>query len=224
MLILVAEDDVRLRDVLEQALTESGWDVVAVGDGQAALDRATADPRPDVLLLDLGLPLLDGLEVCRQVRASGAHTPTLMLTARGEIPQRVEGLDAGADDYLAKPFELEELLARLRALLRRERMRSQRSVTVGELVLDPRTRTATKRGEVIDLTAKEFDVVSMLARRAGRVVTRAAIVAEVWGQGVDLRSNVMDVHMATIRAKVDRAFGTATIATVRGVGYRLDAG
>ncbi|MCF6378310.1 response regulator transcription factor [Nocardioides KLBMP 9356] len=222
MRVLVAEDDVRLAAVLAQGLLEAGWEVETVSDGNAAYSRALADDPPDVLLLDWMLPGSDGLTVCRRLRAVGVTTPVLVLTARGEVRDRIHGLDAGADDYLAKPFDLDELLARLRALVRRASYDDQPAVTVGDLVVDAGARRASRNGVPIELSSREFDILWLLASRAGRVVSRLTILDEVWDGDTDLRSNVIDVHLAAIRAKVDRAFGTTSITTVRGAGYRLD--
>ncbi len=221
--ILVAEDDVRLADLLDQSLTEAGWDVEVVHDGTAAYGRALPDGIPyDVLLLDWMLPGTDGRSVCRRLRSLGVTTPVLMLTARADVRDRVDGLDAGADDYLAKPFDLDELLARLRALRRRSSYGEEAVVEVGDLVVDPMSRRVSRAGTPIELSAREFDVLHLLVSRAGQVVSRYAILDQVWDGETDLRSNVIDVHLAAIRAKIDRPFGTSTITTVRGAGYRVD--
>ncbi|WP_345523151.1 response regulator transcription factor [Nocardioides conyzicola] len=223
MRILVAEDDVRLADLLEQSLTEAGWDVEVVHDGTAAYGRALPDGLPyDVLLLDWMLPGTDGVTVCRRLRSLGVTTPVLMLTARGDVRDRIDGLDAGADDYLAKPFDLDELLARLRALRRRSAYGEDAVVEVDDLVVDPMSRRVSRAGTPIELSAREFDVLHLLVARAGQVVSRYTILDEVWDGETDLRSNVIDVHLASIRSKIDRPFGTSTITTVRGAGYRVD--
>jgi two-component system OmpR family response regulator len=224
MRVLVAEDDERLAAVLDQALSEAGWEVETVGDGRSAYGRALPDGTSyDVLLLDRMLPGLDGLTVCRRLRELGVTTPVLMLTARGAVRDRIDGLDAGADDYLPKPFDLDELLARLRALCRRATIDEGRVVEVGGLVVDPGARRVTRDGREIELSAREFDILHLLVARAGQVVSRYAILEEVWDGETDLRSNVIDVHLAAIRAKIDRPFGTRTITTLRGAGYRVDA-
>lgn len=221
--ILVAEDDPRLANLLAQSLLEAGWDVEVVHDGTAAYRRALPDGVPyDVLLLDWMLPGMDGLAVCRRLRGLGLTTPVLMLTARGEIRDRIDGLDAGADDYLPKPFDLDELLARLRALVRRSTYGEQAIVQVDDLVVDPTARLVTRAGTGIELSAREFDILHLLVARTGQVVTRYTILDEVWDGETDLHSNVIDVHLASIRAKIDRPFGTHTITTVRGAGYRVD--
>jgi two-component system OmpR family response regulator len=223
MRILVAEDDRRLADLLSQSLTEAGWDVEVVHDGRSAYGRALPDGIAyDVLLLDWGLPELDGLTVCRRLRELGVTTPVLMLTARGDVRDRIDGLDAGADDYLPKPFDLDELLARLRALRRRTAYADRSTVEVGDLVVDPEARRVQRAGIVIDLSAREFDILHLLVTRAGKVVSRYTILDEVWDGETDLRSNAIDVHLASIRAKIDRPFGTHTITTLRGAGYRVE--
>jgi two-component system, OmpR family, response regulator len=223
MRILVAEDDRRLADVLSQSLTEAGWDVEVVHDGRSAYGRALPDGIAyDVLLLDWGLPELDGLTVCRRLRDLGVTTPVLMLTARGDVRDRIDGLDAGADDYLAKPFDLDELLARLRALRRRSGYADRSTVEIGDLVVDADARRVERAGTGIDLSAREFDILHLLVSRAGKVVSRYTILDEVWDGETDLRSNVIDVHLASIRAKIDRPFGTDTITTLRGAGYRVE--
>jgi two-component system OmpR family response regulator len=222
MRVLLAEDDARLSAVLLQGLAEAGWQVEAVGDGKEAYARALAEDPPDVLLLDWMLPGMDGVTVCRRLRDMGVTTPVLLLTARGEVRDRIHGLDAGADDYLPKPFDLDELLARLRALRRRATYDEPETVTVGDLVVDGAARRVRRGGTDIELSAREFDILWLLASRAGKVVSRFAILDEVWDGETDLRSNVIDVHLGAIRAKVDKPFGTSSITTVRGAGYRLE--
>ncbi|MEQ7847565.1 response regulator transcription factor [Nocardioides kribbensis] len=222
MRILVAEDDLRLAALLGQSLTEAGWSVETVHDGRSALGRAMPGSAHDVLLLDWMLPGLDGLTVCRRLRALGQTTPVLVLTARGQVRDRIEGLDAGADDYLAKPFDLDELLARLRALHRRAAYGDASVAEVDGLVVDPAARRVTRDGVEVELTAREFDILHLLVARAGQVVTRYTILDEVWDGETDLRSNVIDVYLASIRSKIDRPFGTRTITTLRGAGYRVD--
>ncbi|MEZ0579113.1 response regulator transcription factor [Nocardioides sp. MH1] len=223
MRILVAEDDVRLAAVLEETLLEAGWTVHVVHDGPAAYERLLADPGYGVALLDWMLPGGDGVSVARRLRGLGIATPILMLTARGDVRDRIEGLDAGADDYLPKPFDLDELLARLRALYRRGSFAGEAPVQVGDLVVDPVSRRVTRRGVEILLSAREFDILHLLVASTGQVVSRLTILDEVWDGETDLRSNVIDVHLAAIRAKIDKPFGTDTIQTLRGVGYRVDA-
>ena len=224
MRVLLAEDDPRLSALLVQGLSEAGWDVEAVADGMAAYGRALSENPPDVLLLDWMLPGMDGLTVCRRLRDVGVTTPVLLLTARGEVRDRIHGLDAGADDYVPKPFDLDELLARLRALVRRSAYDEHEVVTVGDLMVDGGARRVRRGDTDIELSAREFDILWLLATRVGKVVSRFTILDEVWDGETDLRSNVIDVHLGGIRAKVDRPFGTSSITTVRGAGYRLEPG
>ncbi|GGO86284.1 transcriptional regulatory protein TcrA [Nocardioides phosphati] len=223
MQILIAEDDPRLGPLLVDAFTEEGWTAELVADGRAAYQRALPGGLPyDALLLDWMLPQMSGVTVCRRLRDAGVTTPVLLLTARGAVDDRIEGLDAGADDYLPKPFDLGELLARLRALHRRSQREAPPVLTVGDLVVDTAARTAS-RGEVpIDLSVREFDILAVLVANAGRVVSRFDLFDRVWDGETDIASNVMDVHLARIRAKIDRPFGTDTITTVRGAGFRVD--
>ncbi len=226
MRVLIAEDDDRLAALLRQSVTEAGWDVDVHHDGRGALSAAAPGGDSgdyDVLLLDWMLPGIDGVTVCRRLRSMGSRTPVLMLTARGAIRDRIAGLDAGADDYLAKPFDLDELLARLRALHRRSALGDDvKPVKIGDLIVDPLARRVARNGHEISLSAREFDILHLLVDRAGRVVSRYLILDEVWDGETDIRSNVIDVHIAGLRAKIDRPFGTSTITTVRNAGYRVD--
>jgi two-component system OmpR family response regulator len=219
--VLIAEDEPRLATLLEQALSEAGWQPVVVADGGAALAAARRGG-VDVLLLDWMLPVLEGPQVVQALRAGGYTTPVLMLTARGGLADRVSGLEVGADDYLAKPFELEELLARVSALHRRANPPAVVALRAGDLVLNPATRQVTRAGRELALSAREFDILTVLAERAGEFVSRYDILEEVWDGNTDLASNVIDVHIAKLRAKVDTPFGRSAIQTARGVGYRLD--
>jgi two-component system, OmpR family, response regulator len=221
MRVLVAEDEARLGALLVQVLTEAGHTAALLVDGTTALAAARRGGF-DVLLLDWMLPGVDGPDVVRALRAEGHATPALLLTARHELDDRVSGLDAGADDYLAKPFDVDELLARLRALHRRGGPAGVVALRAGDLVLDPDSRQVHRAHQPVALSAREFDILALLLRRAGCVVSRFAILDEVWDGDTDLRSNTIDVHVASLRAKVDRPFGRAAIETVRGVGYRLD--
>jgi two-component system OmpR family response regulator len=222
MRILVAEDDVRLAAVLTDSLTEAGWLVDVVHDGRSAYQRLLMDAGYDVGLLDWMLPGMDGVTVTRRLHDVGVAIPILLLTARGDVHDRVEGLDAGADDYLPKPFDLDELLARLRALYRRGSFAGQAPLHVGTLIVDPVARRVARGGVEIALSAREFDILYLLASHAGEVISRLTILDEVWDGDTDLRSNVIDVHLAAIRAKIDKPFGTETITTLRNVGYRLE--
>ncbi|UQA63918.1 response regulator transcription factor [Polyangium aurulentum] len=217
MKILVVEDNKKLASFLSRALTEEGYVVDVVPDGATAIGQIQSLPY-DLVILDWMLPEVDGLSVCRTVRQKGCQVPILMLTARAEVPERIAGLDAGADDYLAKPFDLGELLARVRARGRRG-AGGEATVRVGPLALDRAERRATLDGRKVDLTPREFALVAYLAREAGRVVPRTELLAKVWETRFDPGSNVVEVHVKNIREK----FGAhaALIETVRGVGYKL---
>jgi DNA-binding response OmpR family regulator len=208
--VLIAEDESRLADLLGQVITEAGWTAVAVRDGTAALAAARSGGH-DVLLLDWMLPGMEGPQVIATLRAEGHRTPVLMLTAR-----------VGADDYLAKPFEVDELLARLRALYRRATPTAVTALRAGDLVVDPDSGRVSRGSREVVLSARELAILVLLMQRAGRHVTRFTILDEVWDGHTDLSSNVIDVHIANLRAKVDTPFGRCAIQTVRGVGYRLD--
>ncbi|NUR96416.1 MAG: response regulator transcription factor [Kribbellaceae bacterium] len=222
MRVLVAEDDLRLAALLRETLEEAGWQANVVHDGRSAYGRLISGSGYDVALLDWMLPEMDGITVARRLRELDVAVPILMLTARGEVRDRIDGLDAGADDYLPKPFDLDELLARLRALYRRSSFAGDSPVNVGDLVVDPVARRVSRRGVGIALSTREFDILYLLASHAGQVVTRLRILDEVWDGETDLRSNVIDVHLAGIRSKIDKPFGTDTITTLRGAGYRLE--
>jgi DNA-binding response OmpR family regulator len=220
--ILLCEDDIRLARALKRALEEEMHSVEVVADGPAALERA-AESEHDLIILDIMLPTIDGLEVCRELRSSGLKTPILILTARGEVSDRVRGLDAGADDYLPKPFALPELLARIRALSRRDSKAFglAPTLTVGDLSLDPSTHSAIRDGREISLTVKEFMLLDLLMRHKGQVLTRSQILDHVWDFDSEFSSNVVDIYMHYLRNKIDKGFGRPLIQTIRGVGYRL---
>ena len=213
--VLVVEDDAPVRRMLERTLSAEGYSVVAVADGGAALARVEAEA-PDAIVLDVAMPGIDGLAVARRLRSQGVETPILMLTARDGVRDRVAGLDAGADDYLVKPFALSELAARMRALLRRMRPADVR--VHGDLVLDPALRIVERDGRSIQLTARETDLLELLMRRAGRVVTRRAALAAVWADGRGASDNVVDRYVAYLRQKLG---DPPVIHTVRGSGYFL---
>ena len=220
---LVVDDDPELRAALTRALTLDGYDVTAVSNGLKALE-AMPEVAPDVVVLDLMMPYVGGLEVCRRLRAKGDRTPILVLTARDEVGDRVAGLDAGADDYLVKPFALEELRARLRALLRRARPDQEESrVGVGDLTLDPASREVRRGDRVIDLTRTEFALLELLLRNAGRVLTRDVIMDRVWGYELEPASNSLEVFVGYLRRKTEAAGEPRLIHTVRGVGYTARA-
>jgi two-component system OmpR family response regulator len=220
--ILVVDDDSRIAAAVRRALVYEGYAVDVAGDGRAALDSAATLP-PDVIVLDVMLPDIDGIEVCRRLRAEGVWSPVLMLTARDALEDRIGGLDAGADDYLTKPFAFAELLARLRALARRGAPERPTVIRVGDLALDPATR-AVRRGDVeVELSPKEFAVLETFMRRPGRVLSRFELLEHAWDYDYEHRSNVIDVYVRYLREKIDRPFGRESIETVRGAGYRLRA-
>jgi two-component system response regulator MprA len=217
--VLVVEDDEHVREAVARALRLEGYDVQTVNDGNEALLRID-DAAPDVIVLDVLMPGTDGLAVCRILRERGNHTPVLMLTARHEVSDRVAGLDAGADDYLVKPFALDELLARLRALLRRASVTGgQEELRVGDLVLDPQRRQAWRGSRELDLTKTEFDLLELLMFNAGIVVTRDTIYERIWGYDFETSSKSLDVYVGYVRRKTEAEGGPRVIHTVRGVGY-----
>jgi two-component system response regulator MprA len=215
---LVVEDDRAVRDAVERALTFEGYAVATARDGAEALSAVVNDP-PDVIVLDVMMPHVDGLETCRRIRARGISIPILILTARHEISDRVAGLDAGADDYMVKPFALEELLARLRALLRRSSGTTTDVLSVGDLSLDIGTRKVTRGGVDIDLTKTEFDLLELLVHNAGIVLERGVIYEKIWGYDFETTSNSLDVYVGYLRRKTEPDGAPRLIHTVRGVGY-----
>ncbi len=221
--VLLVDDEARLAALVRRGLAEAGHDADVRTDGSTGLAEALGSSY-DVVVLDWMLPGLSGPQVLAALRAAGNRTPVLMLSARHSVGDRVTGLDAGADDYLAKPFSFDELLARLRALVRRAAPDELTPLVVGDLRLDPERRSVTRSGVPVELTAREFDVLALLARRAGRCVSRLQILDEVWDGETDLRSNVIDVYIASLRAKVDKPFGRSSIQTLRGAGYLLAEG
>ncbi|MFD0035184.1 response regulator transcription factor [Streptomyces sp. NPDC055059] len=218
---LVVEDEVRLAGLIVQYLRESGHTAEGRYDGPSGLDAAR-DPRVDAVVMDVMLPGMDGVEVCRTLRREGNDVPLVLLTARSAITERVAGLDAGADDYLVKPFALEELSARLRAISRRRPALGGARLEVGDLVLDPDERRAWRAGIELDLSRREFAVLEILMENAGWVVSRTRLLEEAWDGEADLTSNSVDVHISKLRAKIDKPFGRDTITTLRGTGYRLE--
>ena len=220
MRVLVTEDEPTMARLVSQGLVEDGHEVEIVATGERAVD-AVRETVYDLVLLDVMLPGLDGFAACRKIRDRGATMPVLMLTARDDVEDRVRGLDAGADDYLCKPFSLAELLARVRALLRRGPGEFGSRVALGDIVLDSRSLALWRGGVRVDLTPRECAVLELLLREHGRIVPRNHILEQAWPDGVDHRSNVLEVLIKRIREKVDRPFGEDSIETIRGVGYRL---
>lgn len=219
MRILLVEDDRQLRTSVARGFREAGYQVDEATDGEEALDVA-ASAFHDCIVLDILLPRRDGLEVCRELRARKNWVPILMLTALDAVEDRIRGLDAGADDYLPKPFDFGELLARVRALTRRRSEGTEVELRVGDLVIDTRRRTVRRRDREIQLTVKEFAFLSLLARNAGRVVTRTELMAHVWDDST-AHSNVIDVYASRLRRKIDEGEPVALFTTHRGIGYVL---
>lgn len=220
MRILVVEDEPKMRGLLRRALAEEGYAVEVAADGLAALALA-AVASLDAVVLDVMLPGMDGFGVCAQLRRQGAWVPVLMLTARDAVADRVRGLDGGADDYLTKPFSLDELLARLRALIRRGPAERPVVLQAGDLRLDPATRTVTRGEAEIAVTGKEYLLLEALMRRPGVVLTREMLIEHCWDLATSPYSNVVDAHIKALRDKIDRPFGASAIETIRGAGYRL---
>lgn len=221
MYVLVVEDEQRLARVIRRVLEEEGHTVDLAYDGEEGLAMAMEGSH-DVIVLDILLPGLDGIEVCRSLRRNRVDTPILLLTALDDVPDRVRGLDAGADDYLTKPFAFQELLARLRALSRRRvQAREPERIQTGDLVLDLNRRRAERAGRAIELSPKEFALLEFLMRNEGRVVTRTQILDHLWGYEHTPDSNLVDVYVSYVRRKVDRGHSNKLIGTIRGVGYVL---
>jgi two-component system response regulator MprA len=221
--ILVVDDERAVRDSLRRALELEGYDIELAADGGEALTRLTenGESQPDAVILDVLMPGIDGLEVCRRLRRHGNRVPVLMLTARDEIENRVGGLDAGADDYVTKPFALEELLARVRALLRRASESSEEVLRFADLELDPGTREVRRGGERIELTRTEFALLELFMRNPRQVLTRSIIFERVWGYDFGFASNSLDVYIGYLRRKTEAGDKPRLIQTVRGVGYAL---
>jgi len=219
--ILVVDDERAVRESLRRALELEGYDVGLASDGSEALEKLEAEALPDAVILDVLMPGTDGLEVSRTMRRSGSRVPVLMLTARAEVGDRVAGLDAGADDYLTKPFALEELLARLRALLRRTADGSGKALRFADLELDPGTREVKRGGEPIELTRTEFSLLELFMLNPRQVLTRSVIFERVWGYDFGYGSNSLDVYIGYLRRKTEAGGRPRLIHTVRGVGYAL---
>ena len=220
MRVLLVEDEERIADFISRGLSEQGYAVDVAPDGEEALQWAhVADF--DVVILDVMLPGRDGIDVCRTLRARGLRTPIVMLTARDAVEDRVRGLDSGADDYLVKPFAFAELLARLRAVLRREPTPTGNVLQAGDLIFDTGTLEVSRQGAAIELTSKECRLLEYLMRHPNQVLTRTMIAEHVWNYDFDNATNVIDVHIRNLRRKIDDPFPTKLIQTVRGAGYRV---
>ena len=222
MRLLLVEDDAKLARAVGRGLRHEGYAVDVVGDGDAALRQAAVWDY-DAIVLDVMLPNRDGFEVCDALRARDCWAPILMLTARGQVGDRIRGLDAGADDYLAKPFDFGELLARLRALVRRAPAERPVRLEVGDLVVDPSTHAVARAGVPVALTAREFALLEYLARHAGEAVTRASLLDHVWDENFEGSTNIVDVYVGYLRKKLEQPFDRRLIRTIRGVGYALEA-
>ena len=221
MKILVVDDERAVRESLRRALELEGYEIELAEDGREALERLAAESQPDVLVLDVLMPGVDGLEVCRRLRRAGSRLPVLMLTARDAVENRVAGLDAGADDYVTKPFALEELLARIRALLRRSGDGAGEVLRFADLELHPGTREVRRGGELIELTRTEFSLLELFLRNPRQVLTRSIIFERVWGYDFGYGSNSLDVYVGYLRRKTEAGGKPRLIHTVRGVGYAL---
>jgi len=219
--LLLVEDDAKLAGAIGRGLRHEGYAVDVVGDGDAALMQAAVWDY-DGIVLDVLLPNRDGFEVCRTLRERDCWAPILMLTARGQVGDRIRGLDVGADDYLAKPFDFGELLARLRALVRRAPAQRPVRLEVGDLVVDPSTHEVARAGVAVILTAREFAVLEYLARHAGEAVTRATLLDHVWDENFEGSTNIVDVYVGYLRRKLEQPFDRPLIRTIRGVGYALE--
>jgi DNA-binding response OmpR family regulator len=221
MKVFVVEDEQRISQFLKKGLTEKGYTVDVAGDSDSALDRIVAAP-PDLVLLDLLLPgSRDGIELCRELRARGVRSKVLMLTARDTVENKIEGLDAGADDYLVKPFSFRELNARIRALLRRTDVAEAGPLVFDDLSYEPESRDVVRGKEAVRLTVREGALFELLLRRRGKVVSRAEIQARIWEDSFDLSTNIIDVYINALRKKIDGGDRSKLIETVRGVGYRV---
>jgi two-component system, OmpR family, response regulator len=218
--VLVVEDEVDLASLIRKGLREEGLLADVAIKGEDALWMAGATPY-DAIVLDVMLPGIDGFETCRRLRSDGVRTPILMLTARDAIEDRIEGLDTGADDYLPKPFDFGELLARLRALVRRGATEQDTVLRVGDLELEPATRRVRRGEQDVPLSTKEFQLLEVFMRHPGEVLSRFQLLEGAWDMGYEHRSNVIDVYVRYLREKIDRPFGVETLETVRGAGYRL---
>jgi two-component system OmpR family response regulator len=221
MRILLVEDEVKMARALRRGLEQEGHAVDVAADGNDGLSKAL-EYEYDAVVLDVMLPGRDGYSICRELRSSGRWSPVLMLTARDAVDDRIRGLDAGADDYLVKPFAFGELLARLRALVRRGPSERPPMISVGDVELDPAAHTVTRSGRPVELSAREFALLEFMMRHPGEVLSRTRILEQVWDYSYSGFSNVVDVYVAYLRRKLERPFGSPLIRTVRGVGYALD--
>ena len=219
-LVLVVDDEASVRQALERALRLEGFAVATAAGGRAALEEVAARP-PAVVVLDVMMPDLDGVSVVRRMRADGVDVPVCILSARDEVDDRVAGLQAGADDYLVKPFALAELTARLNALLRRRGSKAAGPIVVGELIVDPRRHVVTRGGRALEPTRREFDLLEVFARHPGQVLSREQLLTQVWGYATDVETNVVDVFVGYVRRKLEADGAPRMLHTVRGIGWVL---
>ena len=220
MTILIIEDEQKLSDILKKALVGQYYTVDTAFDGLEGLNKALKN-NYELIVLDLMLPKKDGMEVCKELRAKGVQTPILMLTARGVLEDRVHGLDVGADDYLLKPFEMSELFARIRALLRRRKTTDAPVYKVSDLIVDTKAHEVTRAGKKIELTPKEYKILNTLVRQKGEALTRQQLIKEAWGHDFKEENYELNVHIRYLRTKIDKGFKKPLIRTVRGVGYTI---
>lgn len=223
MRILIIEDEKDLAEILKKGLEEKGFTVELSLDGEEGLYMAETFPF-DAILLDIMLPEIDGLTILKTLRAKGVDVPVLMITARGEVEDRIKGLDTGADDYISKPFEFSELLARLKAVIRRSKGKPSSIITIDDLVIDINSRTVKRAGREIRLSAREYNLLEYLALNEGRVISRTELIEHVYDAEFDLDSNIIDVYINYLRNKIDRGFSRQLIHTIRGAGYMLKGG
>ena len=220
MTILVIEDEQKLVDLLKRALSGQHYTVDTAADGEEGLQKALKN-NYGLIILDLMLPKKDGMEVCRELRSHNIHTPIIVLTARGVVEDRVLGLDIGADDYLLKPFEMNELFARIRAILRRRKTSDSLILKVGDLIMDTKAHEVTRAGKKIALTPKEYKILDTLMRQSGEALTRTQLIKEAWGHEFKEENYELNVHIRYLRTKIDKGYPKALIHTVRGVGYTI---
>lgn len=220
MKMLIVEDEIKLANAVRRALELQKYTVDVAHNGTDGLDLAIGE-KFDLIILDLMLPMIDGLEICRQIRKEQIHTPILILTAKGQVSDKVTGLDAGADDYLVKPFSFEELFARIRSLARRPAPVIETMLTVADLTLDPATFKVARKDKLIQLSTKEFAILKYLIRNKNKVVTKEQIVEHVWNYESDILPSTVEVHIKHLRDKIDRPFKSKLIHTVRGFGYEM---
>jgi DNA-binding response OmpR family regulator len=220
MRVLVVEDEIKLANAIKHALETQKYVVDVAGDGETGLDLAIGE-NYDLVILDLMLPKVEGTEICRRMRQEGIATPVLILTAKGQISDKVAGLDAGADDYMVKPFPLEELFARIRALVRRSSHTGDPSLKIADLVLDPVALRVTKNGRLIELSVKEFSILEYLIRHKNAVISRQQLLDHIWNYDSNVLSGTVEVHIKHLRDKIDTPFGSNLIRTIRGFGYEI---